>query len=74
MAETMVRLIESIVTWLPDMDLAFNENDECRLVIPWAEKQVLLKGEEESRQTGREGYTNWFPPMEWPGGRSLLFG
>ena len=74
MAETMVKLIESVVTWLPDMDLAFNENDECRLVIPWAEKQELLKREEESRKIGREGYTNWFPVMEWPGGRSLLLG
>ena len=67
MAETMVKLIESVVNWLPDMDIAFNEDDECRLVIPWSEKQELLRREEESRNIGRAGYTNWFPETEWFG-------
>jgi hypothetical protein len=66
MAEQMVKMIKVFSQWLPDMDILFNENDECRLVIPWAEKQVLLQEEVQSRI--HEGkYVNWFPQTIWPG-------
>jgi hypothetical protein len=69
MSEEMVRIINAFVKWLPDMDILFNEDDESRLVIPWAEKQAFYEAEEKARNTppptGK--YTNWYPEMKWPG-------
>jgi hypothetical protein len=68
MPEQMVKMISVFVEWLPDMDILLNENDECRLVIPWAEKQELLKKEEESRRPPPDGeYVNWFLATQWLG-------
>jgi hypothetical protein len=78
MSEDMVRIINALVNWLPDMDILFNEDDESRLVIPWAEKQAFYEAEEKARNTppptGK--YTNWYPEMKWPGTqhRLILFG
>ena len=69
MSEEMARIIKAFVGWLPDMDILFNEDDECRLVIPWAEKQALYEAEEKTRNTPPPDgkYTNWYPEMKWPG-------
>ena len=69
MSEEMARIIKAFVGWLPDMDILFNEDDECRLVIPWAEKQALYDAEEELRDNPRPDrkYTNWYPEVKWPG-------
>ena len=69
MSEEMARIIQAFVGWLPDMDILFNEDDECRLVIPWAEKQDLYETEEEARNAPPPDgkYTNWYPEMKWPG-------
>ena len=37
MLEGAAEMINTFAEWLPDMDLAFNINDECRVAIPWAE-------------------------------------
>ena len=43
------------------MDILFNENDECRVVIPWAEKQALLATEKANRiRMTDDKYSNWF--------------
>lgn len=68
MPEEMVRMISVFVEWLPDMDILFNENDECRLVIPWADKQELLRREERARlRPIQGGYNNRFPETHWLG-------
>jgi hypothetical protein len=57
-----------VVAWLTDMDILFNEDDECRLVIPWADKQELLRREEESRRHPIKGeYNNRYPETHWLG-------
>ena len=63
----MVKMIQEFIGWMPDMDILFNENDECRLVIPWGEKQELLRREEAARSVVGRVYNNRFPPVEWPG-------
>jgi hypothetical protein len=68
MAEEMLKMVSVVVEWLPDMDILFNEDDECRLVIPWAEKQELLRREEEGRRRSRNGgYNNRYPETRWLG-------
>jgi len=60
------------ITWLPDMDILFNENDECRVVIPWAEKQALLEKEKENRiRRADDKYVNWYTQTEWFGTHQL---
>jgi hypothetical protein len=68
MPEQMVKMISKFITWLPDMDILLNEDDECRLVIPWAEKQELLKKEEALRKLPpQKEYVNWFLETPWAG-------
>ncbi|KAK3719020.1 hypothetical protein LTR37_004583 [Vermiconidia calcicola] len=45
MVEGLVRMIGQFAEWLPDMDLAFNVNDEPRISVPYADiEQMLLVG------------------------------
>lgn len=68
MAEELLKMINVFVEWLPDMDILFNENDECRLVIPWDEKQALLRKEEQGRlHPIQGGYNNRYPENNWRG-------
>lgn len=39
MIEGAVDMINTFVEYLPDMDLAFNINDESRVAVPWAEME-----------------------------------
>ncbi|KAI9811365.1 MAG: hypothetical protein M1827_005525 [Pycnora praestabilis] len=34
-------IINQFAKWLPDMDLAFNLNDECRVAVPWEEIETM---------------------------------
>lgn len=76
MAETMERMIQPFAQWLPDMDLAINLADECRVTVPYAEKQAVLQRASEARSQisstlskdgsktkGWSGKTDW--PEEW---------
>jgi hypothetical protein len=67
MPEQMVKMIQEFIEWVPDVDILFNENDECRLVIPWAEKQELLRREEAARSVIGRVYNNRYPPVQWLG-------
>jgi len=68
----MIRMINMFITWLPDMDILLNENDECRVVIPWAEKQALLEKEKENRiRRADDKYVNWYTQIEWFGTHQL---
>lgn len=50
MVDGVLATIESFVQWLPDMDLAFNINDEPRIAIPWKSQQVLQLASLNSRK------------------------
>jgi hypothetical protein len=68
MPDEMVRTLNEFVGWIPDLDIIFNEDDECRLVIPWALKQQLLRAEENSRLHPKTThYVNWYTEQTWPG-------
>lgn len=47
--ETMARMIESFIEYLPDMDIAMNRLDQPRVVVPWDDMQGLLAKEYETR-------------------------
>lgn len=42
MVEGASEIINTFAQWLPDMDLAFNLNDENRVAIPWADMNILV--------------------------------
>jgi hypothetical protein len=67
MPEQMVKMMSTFIKWLPDMDILLNENDECRVVIPWELKKELLRKEEERRLEPDEKYINAFPKTTWLG-------
>lgn len=50
MVDGVLATIENFVQWLPDMDLAFNINDEPRIAIPWKSQQVLQLASLNSRK------------------------
>jgi len=46
MLDGVVTLISQFAQWLPDMDLAFNLNDECRVAVPFSHaKETRMIGE-----------------------------
>lgn len=48
-SETMVKVIEKFIDFLPDMDIAMNRLDQPRLIVPWEDMQNMLNQEYESR-------------------------
>ena len=46
MIERLSELIGMFSQWLPDMDLAFNVNDECRVSVPWYDLRALQNAAE----------------------------
>ncbi|PMD41981.1 glycosyltransferase family 90 protein [Hyaloscypha variabilis F] len=50
MVEGAANMINKFAEWLPDMDLAFNINDESRVAIPWKDMQSLKENAEISRR------------------------
>lgn len=43
MLEGLVKMIGNFAEWLPDMDLAFNVNDECRIAVPFEVIEEMRK-------------------------------
>jgi hypothetical protein len=50
MLDGAIRMIEKFVEFIPDMDLAFNLNDECRVAIPYKELQDARSHREHFRE------------------------
>ena len=50
MVEGAADMINPFVQWLPDMDLAFNINDESRVAVPWKAMEDLKAKAKISRQ------------------------
>lgn len=43
MIDGIVHMVDKFARWLPDMDLAFNLNDECRVAVAFAELDRMRK-------------------------------
>ena len=41
MLEGVTSMMKPFAEWLPDMDVAFNLNDECRVALPWAQAEAM---------------------------------
>ena len=51
MMEGVQAMVQDFSQWLPDMDLAFNINDEPRVAIPYWQLQGYIKDEADRHQT-----------------------
>lgn len=61
MLEGVLALLEEFVPKLPDMDLAFNINDEPRIAVPWKAIQELRQGGTPRRPL-KQGVSNAWSP------------
>jgi hypothetical protein len=43
MLDGVVEMISKFAEFLPDMDLAFNLNDECRVTVPWEDIELMRR-------------------------------
>ncbi|EOD53196.1 putative capsular associated protein [Neofusicoccum parvum UCRNP2] len=48
MLDGIVQMIDKFGKWLPDMDLAFNLNNECRVAVPYEDMEVAKADAETS--------------------------
>lgn len=54
MADSLQRMIEPFAQWLPDMDLAINLADECRMVVPYERmERFKRKGQQEKEKVNK---------------------
>lgn len=65
------KMLTKFVKWLPDMNLAFNINDESRVIIPWSATEDLKRiGTLAKRQLGEnkdlKNFTQYTREL-WPG-------
>lgn len=51
MMDGTVSIINKFSKWLPDMDLGFNINDECRVAVPWMEMETLKQTADLARRS-----------------------
>lgn len=62
--KTMVSLIERVIKYVPDMDIALNLLDQPRVVVPWDDMQSMLATELGTRQTPPEAIDDFTQEME----------
>jgi len=62
-APTFARMVAPFVEFLPDMDIAMNNLDQPRLVVPWDDMQALLAKEVASRRILPEAPAEWTKNM-----------
>jgi len=81
MMESLERLINTFAEWLPDMDVAFNINDESRIAVPWqdlenmqtkARRGALVSQPQNKFSTKRA--VQWEPIPELTTARSPMIG
>lgn len=61
--ETLAKMVEQFVQYLPDMDIAMNRLDQPRVVVPWDDMQALLAAEAKSRHILVESLAEWTKNM-----------
>ncbi|PTB62620.1 glycosyltransferase family 90 protein [Trichoderma citrinoviride] len=62
MADSLQRMIEPFAQWLPDLDIAINLADECRMVVPHERMEAKVTSNEEQK-TWPDSH---FPQSPWP--------
>lgn len=55
--ERLVDMISAFSQWLPDMDIAFNINDECRIAAPWQDVKSSLASTSKSIPKPRNNFS-----------------
>lgn len=55
----VLQMLDGFVQWLPDMDLAFNINDESRIAIPWNDIQKLRSASSPKRIQNHGVFNEW---------------
>ena len=74
MLEGAARMMGTFAEWLPDMDLAFNVNDEPRVAIPYEQMEIHRNVESESvgiKQISREDF-DVNASSKWPNKTDIL--
>ncbi|KAL7947488.1 glycosyltransferase family 90 protein [Trichoderma barbatum] len=72
MADSFQRMIEPFAKWLPDMDIAINLADECRMVVPFEAMEWFKdKGQQKRREAASKMEQNAWPSSSfskspWP--------
>ncbi|KAI9790198.1 MAG: hypothetical protein M1835_001155 [Candelina submexicana] len=68
MLEGATQMINTFAKWLPDMDLALNLNDECRVAVPWERMEMLRKRGENATSLAAWKENKWTPNRadSWP--------
>ncbi|KZF26037.1 glycosyltransferase family 90 protein [Xylona heveae TC161] len=61
MLEGVATMINKFAEFLPDMDLAFNLNDECRVAVPYTEIETMRHQASLVGTTGRQRAPEWSP-------------
>ncbi|KAL1969285.1 hypothetical protein VTN77DRAFT_9477 [Rasamsonia byssochlamydoides] len=64
-SEAFAKLVSPFVKYLPDMDIAVNQLDQPRLVVPFEDMQTLLTAELESRQMVPDAVDSFTKGMEF---------
>ncbi|RMD40318.1 hypothetical protein DV735_g4803, partial [Chaetothyriales sp. CBS 134920] len=77
MLEGVAVLINAFARYLPDMDLAFNLNDESRVAVPYNQLQSLRRQGEATKSFGTESWSpnradGWQPATKEPGGDTVF--
>lgn len=53
MLDGTIQMIEKFGEWLPDMDIAINLNDECRVAVPFQDMRTMVKPEQSGTKNAR---------------------
>ena len=61
--DTLITLVNKIVKYLPDMDIAMNRLDQPRVVVEWDDMQEMLQKELDTRQTPPEAIDKFTSDM-----------
>ena len=61
MLDGVIAMLDKFVQHLPDMDLAFNINDESRVAVPYQNMQNLLKAAAETGSLSDSKRNEWSP-------------
>ena len=62
--EAMTSLIEQVIKHIPDMDIAMNNLDQPRVVVPWDDMQSMLATASKTRQTPPDAINEFSQNME----------
>lgn len=81
MLDGVLSTMQGFIQWLPDMDLAFNINDEPRVAIPWKSLQRLQEHRTDVRSAPEKLLNEWssdrakkWQPLEEKGTPQRPFG